>query len=256
MIDLCGNPADARAARSLRRGAAVGSAALLIAGLAACTTAPMPDMAHMQPPAPQVMTNLSAYQIQLGDELDIHFLLNPELNESVLVRPDGMISTAAAQDVPAYGKTPAQLAAVLRDRYKGLLHAPNPVVEVKSIAPTRLYVAGEVNAPGEFLTAGPPLSLVQAVARAGGVKLGSARDYVFIIRREADNKVHYLRTDYLGAITGRNKKADVLLASGDTVYVPRSSVYEVWTYWNEYVLQFVPLSAGIYYGGSLPAIGK
>jgi len=206
-------------------------------------------------PPPQPLLTLAPYRLQLGDSLDIRFLLNPELNESEIVQPDGMIATAAAQEVPAYGKTPAELAAELRIHYASLLHAPNPVVEVKATAPTRLYVAGEVVSPGEFITSGPPISLVQLVARAGGVKLGSARDYVFIIRRGAEGQVNYLRTDYLGAITGRDAEGDVLLANGDTVYVPRSSVYEVWTYWNEYVLQFLPISAGIYYGGVIPAIG-
>ena len=32
------------------------------------------------------------YVIQPGDELDIKFFYNPELNESVIVRPDGKIS--------------------------------------------------------------------------------------------------------------------------------------------------------------------
>ena len=44
---------------------------------------------------------------------------------------------------------------------------------VRSFAPTRIYVGGEVNNPGEFITVGPTLTLSQAIARAGGLKLSS-----------------------------------------------------------------------------------
>ena len=52
------------------------------------------------PPAPQVPTPMSGgpatlppYRVQVGDLLDVKLFLNPELNEEVVVRPDGMIST-------------------------------------------------------------------------------------------------------------------------------------------------------------------
>ncbi len=80
------------------------------------------------PPIPQVSTpmaggpaTLPPYRVQVGDLLDVKLFLNPELNEEVVVRPDGLISTTLAQDIQAYNHTPAEISAELRDRYRTTL---------------------------------------------------------------------------------------------------------------------------------------
>src|SRR6185436_6425103 len=45
----------------------------------------------------------SEYRLQPGDELDIRFYYNPELNTSVLIRPDGRISLPLANEIQAAG---------------------------------------------------------------------------------------------------------------------------------------------------------
>ena len=135
---------------------------------------------------------LPAYRIQIGDVLDVRLLLNPELNEEVTVRPDGHISTTVAQDAVAVGKTPMELATYLRSQYGRELTNPKLSVEVKSFAPTRVYVGGEVNNAGEFVTVGPTLTLSQAISRAGGTKLSSDDTSVFIIRRGPGDKPEFL----------------------------------------------------------------
>src|SRR5665213_2017768 len=152
--------------------------------LAACTTTAsnMPPA----PPEPVPITSvapLPPYRIQVGDILDVRLMLNPELNEEVSVRPDGHISTTVAGDELAAGRTIPELAAALRGDYSHDLQNPRISVVVKSFAPTRIYVGGEVNNPGEFITVGPTLTLSQALARAGGTKLSSNDGAVFVIRR-------------------------------------------------------------------------
>jgi len=110
------------------------------------------------------------YRIQVGDVLDVRLMLNPELNEEVAVRPDGHISTTVVPDEPAAGRTVPEVAASLRRDYSHDLQNPRISVVVKSFAPTRIYVGGEVVNPGEFITVGPTLTLSQAIARAGGTK--------------------------------------------------------------------------------------
>ena len=53
------------------------------------------------------------YRIQVGDQLDIKFFYNPELNEQVTVRPDGRISLQLAPEIIVANLTPAQLKEVL-----------------------------------------------------------------------------------------------------------------------------------------------
>src|SRR4051794_1491325 len=150
--------------------------------LAACSTVPPLPPAPLEPAAQSYVANLPPYRIQVGDVLEIRLLLNPELNEEVQVRPDGHVSTTIVPDAVAYGRTPAELADTLRTAYSKELQKPRLNVVVKSFAPTRVYVGGEVNTPGEFITVGPTLSLSQAIARAGGTKLSGAEGSVFIIR--------------------------------------------------------------------------
>jgi polysaccharide export outer membrane protein len=206
------------------------------------------------PPAPQASSpetggpaTLPPYKVQVGDLLDVKMYLSPELNEEVVVRPDGLISTAIAQDVPAYGHTPAEISELLRESYSKVLKDPKVSVIVHSFAPNRVYVAGEVNSPGEFITVGPNLTVSQAIARAGGVKLGAARSGVFILRRGPDDKPQALHVDYLDVISGAHPEGDVRLAQYDVVYVPRTGVYEAWTFWNQFVQQWVPYNWGFTY---------
>jgi len=236
--------------RSARRGGSVIPAAVVlfgVAALAACS--PVPDLppAPMEPEAQTYTANLPPYRIQVGDVLDIRLLLNPELNEEVTVRPDGHISTTAAQDAVAYGRTPADLAETLRGIYGHELQNPRVTVEVKSFAPTRVYVGGEVNTPGEFITVGPTLTLSQAVARAGGTKLSSDDTSVFVIRRGPGDKPQLFSVKWKALRQGRDPDADIRLAPYDVVYVPKLGIAEVYQFYNQYIGQFANPSFGFSY---------
>jgi len=206
------------------------------------------------PPIPEVSTpvaggpaTLPAYRVQVGDLLDVKLFLNPELNEEVVVRPDGMISTTLAEDIQAYNRTPAEISAALREHYRATLRDPQISVIVHTFAPNRIYVAGEVATPGEFVTVGPNLTVSQAIARAGGVKLSAAQGGVFVIRRGEGDKPEVFRVNYLDVISGKDPAADARLAQYDVVYVPRTGIYEAYTFWNQFVQQWAPYSWGFSY---------
>ncbi len=221
----------------------------LLSALAGCaqTVDGMPAVPLLHSPEAGMAPELPTYRLQVGDVLDVRLLLNPDLNEEVTVRPDGRISTALAEGVTAYGRTPEELSAALRREYGRELRSPRVTVEVKSFAPTRVYVAGEVNAPGEFVTVGPDLTVVQAVARAGGLRLSADTDRIFILRRGPGDTPQVFAVAYRAAITGSDAGADVHLAPFDVVYVPRTGIYEAYAKFNQYLQQFVPVSWGFSY---------
>jgi polysaccharide biosynthesis/export protein len=240
-----------RSTSSPRRATAHAVAALtfVAAALCACAQATdnLPPIPLVSSPEAGTPATLPAYKAQVGDLLDVRLFLNPELNEEVAVRPDGMISTTLAEDVPAYNRTPAEISADLRQRYIVNLKDPKISVIVHSFAPNRIYVAGEVTNPGEFVTVGPNLTVSQAVARAGGVKLSAQRDRIFVIRRGPNDTPQAFAVNYMDIISGATPQADARLAQYDVVYVPRTGVYEAWTFWNQFVQQFVPVSWGFSY---------
>jgi polysaccharide export outer membrane protein len=225
------------------------SVTLLLFGFAGCSAVPsLPPAPAEPPPDAGYMSTLQPYRIQVGDILDVRLMLNPELNEEVTVRPDGHISTTVVKDEVAYGRTVPQLTAALTRDYSGELRNPRLSVVLKSFAPTRIYVGGEVNNPGEFITVGPTLTLSQAIARAGGIKYTSADEAkVFIIRRGPGDVPQFLSARYQDVMWGTNPAADVRLAPYDVVYVPRSGIAEVYGFVDEYLLQFVPVSWGFSY---------
>lgn len=58
-----------------------------------------------------------SYLIGPGDQLQIFVWRNPEVSQTVTVRPDGKITTPLVEDLQASGKTPNQVA---RDLEKAL----------------------------------------------------------------------------------------------------------------------------------------
>lgn len=226
------------------------SMVLVSVALTACSstvTNSMPPLPAFAPPTSGIPATLAPYKVQVGDVLDVKLFQNPELNDEVTVRPDGMISTAVAEDVVAYDRTPTEISADLRTRYRSNLTNPQISIVVHSFAPNRIYVGGEVTNPGEFITVGPNLTVSQAVARAGGVKLSADRNRLFVLRRGVGDVPQAFSVDYMSVIEGRTPQADARLAQYDVVYVPRTGIYDVFVYWNQFVQQFAPVSWGFSY---------
>lgn len=228
--------------------------AFMLFTVAACVGVPQP--VDNLPAAPKNVTpvmipaaKLEPYKMQIGDVLDIKLPLNPELNEQVVVRPDGMISTSMAQDVMAYDRTPAELQEELTQRYgePDKLQDPELSVIVRSFAPTRVYVLGEVNEPGEFVSVGPPLTVLQAIARAGGLKNSAQTKFAVILRRGAGDDPTAYSANYVAALTGEDAASDVRLAPYDVLYVPRTPIGDLYLNYQQYVQQFVPPAFGLNY---------
>jgi len=215
--------------------------------LAACGTnydniKPLPTT--IAPTAPAA-SSLSAYKIQIGDVLDIRFRLNPELNETVTVRPDGMISTAYIEDLSVYNLTIPEVNESLTTFYKKELKEPHVSAVVRSFAPSRVYVSGEVVTPGEFVVIGPNLTLTQAVARAGGVKNSADASHVLIIRRGAGEKGEIYTADYDGATQLGDPAKDVRLAPYDVVFVPKTGAALTYQSYQQYIQQYIQPSLGV-----------
>jgi protein involved in polysaccharide export with SLBB domain len=183
----------------------------------------------------------------VGDVLSLKLYLTPELNEDVAVRPDGKITTQLAEAVPAAGRTPEQVAASLRVAYASELKDPRITVEVKSAAPVRVYVAGEVTAPGEIAATGPAPTLLQAIARAGGLKVSGDDGHVLIVRRAGTGRPLVFATRYADAFSGRDPAADIALQPFDIVIVPRTGIAEIYVWVNQHIQQFTPVSWGFSY---------
>ncbi len=164
----------------------------------------------------------NGYSVQVGDVLTVKFYFNPELDFDVPVRADGKVSLSLIGDVVAAGNTPQQLSATITTAYRTYLNQPNATVVIKSQSARRVFVTGEVNAPGVFGLNGSETTL-SAVSYAGGLTDRASWGKVVVIRRLPDGSPPMVAVlDLKKAMTGADPRQDVRICLNDVVYVPRT----------------------------------
>ena len=181
------------------------------------------------------------YRIQVGDQLDIKFFYNPELNEQVTVRPDGRISLQLVREIIASDLTPAQLTDLLTQKYATNLQRPEITVIVRSFGSQRVYVDGEVAKPGIVPLVGF-VTVLQAISQAGGLKDAARRGEVIVIRHGTANKPIALTVNIEKVIDGTDMRQDIPLKPFDIVYVPKSPIANVNVWVDQYIRKNLPFS--------------
>ena len=192
----------------------------------------------------------SPYIIQPGDELDIKFFYNPELNETVAVRPDGKISLQLIDEIQAASLQPSELDQRLTNLYSRELKKPVLTVIVRSFTGQRVYIGGEVNTPG-LITLPPGITPLQAVFQSGGFKETAQPAETLIIRKGSDNRPVPLRIDLAAVMNANGQGADFQLQPDDIVYVPKSAIAELNKFVSQYIEQLF-LFRGVSLGFSYP----
>ncbi len=189
------------------------------------------------------------YVIGPQDLLDIKFFYNPELNESVTVRPDGMISLQLVDDVQAAGLTPSQLDELLTTNYASELKKPEIAVIVRTFAGRRAYVGGEVERPGLIELTGN-LTPLQAVINAGGFRETASPESAILIRKGPDRRPVPIEINLYDPINANAGDADYYLRPDDIVYVPKSAIAKANKFVDQYIenlLLFRGVSLGFSY---------
>jgi protein involved in polysaccharide export with SLBB domain len=218
-------------------------ALVLFLALAACTS----RIATNPAPVPTAAATPSAYMVEPGDDLDVRFFYNPELNEEVTVRPDGNISLPLVGEVRAAGRTPVQLESALKEAYARELRQAAITVIVKSFAGQRVFVDGEVGQPQMVKLAGS-MTAMQAIASAGGFKPGARKGEVLVIRRTGAAQPQVIPLDLESTIEGTNTGQDIALQPYDVVFVPKSRIAQVNQWIEQYIKNNIPIPFGFGYG--------
>ncbi len=165
------------------------------------------------------------YVIGVNDVLEVVFLYHTNLTtRSLKVRRDGRISMPYVGDQMAAGITPMELDSLLTVRFSEVLRDPNLSVIVSEPAPQKVYVIGEVNTPGRFEFT-DEMSILQAVAVAGGVKAGGMANHAVLIRREGVANIVGVEIDLRAVMNGSQLSNDIRLRNYDIVMVPKHPIY-------------------------------
>ncbi len=166
----------------------------------------------------------SNYQIGPGDELAVDLWGATQLNETLIVDPEGTVRPEGLRPIYVNGLSIRQLRKLLKDRYseiyEGLAgredNTPTIFIETSltGIRTINVSVIGEVNNPGNYALNSLSTVYTALYASGGPNENGTFRN-IQLIR---DNKV--LKTiDIYDFLTSGIKVSDVLLRSGDIVLV-------------------------------------
>jgi polysaccharide export outer membrane protein len=191
-------------------------------------------VAHTQEPAAPVP---GLYQVGPGDILEVTVYGYDDLNQTVVVQPDGTFPFPLVGRVEAEDLTVSELQQSLeRQLASGFVRNPHVAVVVKEYRSKRVFVVGEVTRPGPYPLAGKT-TIVELLALAGPLTANAGTEIV-VVRpgsqadgptlpdaAAATTRAEVLRIDLRDLQSGDLSK-NLVLEPNDTLFVsPAPRVY-------------------------------
>ena len=167
------------------------------------------------------------YRLGFGDVIDIKFFQHFEFNETITVRPDGRISLAKVGELRVKGMTPADLDSIITDTYRRFIREPDVTVIVREFGGYKFYVLGEVNRGGGFPVE-RDMTVLQAIAAAGGPKISAKMGSVMILRRGMRQEVEAVKLNLSKSLKTKSglriSPHNILVQPRDIIYVPKTAI--------------------------------
>ena len=192
---------------------------LLLAGCASTST-PIAADALMEGIGDIQVPDVMEYQIGPSDVLSITVWNHEEMNRTVTVRPDGMISFPLVGEVLVVGLTPAQLQDVMEtalQRYINIVEGEVSVM-VDEVHSYKVSVLGRVRLPGRFEFQSQA-TVLDALAQAGGLTDFASSSDILILRPGPDS-VKRIRFDYRQVLRSDAVDGRLFVFPGDIILVP------------------------------------
>ena len=165
----------------------------------------------------------SDYLIGPGDSININVWRNPEVSQTVPVRPDGKITTPLVEDLQASGKTSTELARDIEKALSKYIQQPVVTVIVTGFVGTygeQIRVIGQAAKP-QALAYRRDMSLMDVLIAVGGVTEFAAGNKASIIRN-VDGKQQQFIVRLNDLIKDGDISANVPMRPGDILIIPES----------------------------------
>jgi polysaccharide export outer membrane protein len=159
------------------------------------------------------------YSINPGDVLSVSVWKEEDLNQEVIVRPDGYISFPLVGEAKAAGSSIEALRKLITQRITKYIPDPVVTVSIRQLSGNKVYVIGKVNKPGEFVVL-RNVDVMQALSMAGGTSTYAALNKIKILRRESSGRLKAISFEYGDVEKGNNLEQNIVLKAGDVVVVP------------------------------------
>ena len=177
----------------------------------------LPAMAQEEVPA-EAGESTGDYQVWAGDLLEVVIWKNADLSGEFRVRPDGKFSMPLIGDVIAEGKTTDAINQQIQSKLEFFIDSPFVSTIVRETASNLVYVLGEVTTPGAYPIQGS-LSVLQALALAGGLTEFASRDKMVLVRGSGDKQQNF-SLSYRNILADPAGEFNMVLQRGDTLVVP------------------------------------
>lgn len=163
------------------------------------------------------------YLVGPGDGLNIFVWRNPDLSQSVTVRPDGRVSMPLVEDLEVTGKTPTELARQIEKELS--IYVKDPIVTVivsGFLGPysQQVRVIGEASQP-RALPYREKMTLLDLMIAVGGLT-DFASGNRSTITRIVDGKQKQIKVRIEDLIKDGDISANVDLFPGDILIIPES----------------------------------
>ncbi|MHB1124332.1 MAG: polysaccharide biosynthesis/export family protein [Ramlibacter sp.] len=157
---------------------------------------------------PELLPNAGAVISQSADPTGI------SAAPGFIVGADGQVSFPYVGRLKVEGLTEIEAAELIARRIARVIKDPQVTVRIQSFRSRRAYVEGEVRNPGTQIFTDVPMTLPEAINRAGGITPNGDRSFVTLTRNNQTTVINLMQLQELGASANR-----ILLRSGDMITV-------------------------------------
>jgi len=163
------------------------------------------------------------YLLGAGDVVNIFVWRSPEVSGTIVVRPDGMITTSLVEDIPVSGKTPTELARSIEKILSTYLRDPVVTVTVndfKGPFSEQIRVIGEAAQP-QSINYTQHMTLLDVMIRVGGLtEFADGNDAVLVRIENGKQKQYEIYIEDL--IKNGEIAANVDILPGDIIVIPET----------------------------------
>lgn len=213
--------------KSLRDGASSGAKTLAIAALGlilagilgGCSVFERRD----QPPLGELSDADYTYLIGPGDNLNIFVWRNPDISSSVVVRPDGKVSTPLVDDLQASGRTPSELAREVETVLSEYIRDPLVTVSVSGFVGEyyeQIRVLGEAAEP-RSIPYRRSMTLLDVMIDVGGLTDFADGNGATLVRTLGDEQTEF-RVRLEDLVRNGDITANRAVQPGDIIIIPES----------------------------------
>lgn len=181
---------------------------------------------------PALTASDTSYLLGPGDALGISVIGYPEFDSTQIILPDGSVSLPLIGSIPASSQTLESLSQEMTQRLGGYLVNPVVNLNLQSMRPVWVTVAGAVTRPGPVQINAPSAdddvqaipTLTTALTAAGGVSRNADIRRINVQRRQSEGNIETITLNLWDSLSQPSMVTELLLRDGDVISIPERAL--------------------------------